>query len=219
MLLRPASGAVRALAIVAALLFAAPSLAFAQDAISAPAQKTIGFPRPKLSPSLIVVNARGATLEGARLTLTGVAANAILFADRPVRAAGHALTAQLLKEWSGAGSFAKDPPNATVSVLSADGSSVRDAVIVLRAPKSEDDKLTFDVQVLEGSLAGADGPASVFIDTLDMPVLSWLAGGPARATADQAAWYHSNGDYAEPPSWNSLGPAFMNNGEDTTPWQ
>ena len=218
MLLRPAGAAFRALAIVAAIS-AAPSFAFAQDAISAPAQKTIGVPTPRLAPSLIVVNARGATLEGAKLTLIGIASNAILFADRPARAAGHALTAHLLEEWNASGSFTKDPPNATVSVLSADGQSVRDAVVVLKSPKREGENVTFDVAVLEGSLAGADGPASVFIDTLDMPVLSWLAGGPARATADQAAWYQSYGDYAEPTPWNSLGPAFMNNGEDTTPWQ
>jgi len=34
----------------------------------------------------------------------------------------------------------------------------------LKAPKLEGDRLTFDVDVLEGDLAGADGPASVFID-------------------------------------------------------
>jgi hypothetical protein len=69
----------------------------------------------------------------------------------------------LLEEWS-VGSFAKDPPNATVSVLSEDGTSVRDAVVELREPHLDGDKLTFEVPVLEGDLAGADGPASVFVD-------------------------------------------------------
>ena len=32
------------------------------------------------------MNARGASLQGGKLTLTGVSANSILFADRPVRA-------------------------------------------------------------------------------------------------------------------------------------
>ena len=40
----------------------------------------------------------------------------------------------------------------------------RNAVVVLKAPKLEGDRLTFDVDVLEGDLADADGPASVFID-------------------------------------------------------
>ena len=60
--------------------------------------------------------------------------------------------------------FAADPPNATVSVFSKDGSGVRDAVVVLKTPKLEGDRLTFDVDVLEGDLTGGDGPASVFID-------------------------------------------------------
>ena len=36
--------------------------------------------------------------------------------------------------------------------------------MTLKSAKLEGDKLTFDVTVLEGDLAGADGPASVFID-------------------------------------------------------
>jgi hypothetical protein len=105
------------------------------------------------------------SLQGQTLTLTGVSPNSIVFADRPIRAAGHLLTEHLLEEWS-AGSFAKDPPNATVSVLSKDGASVRDAVVELKIPHLDGDKLTFDVRVLEGDLTGADGPASVFVDIM-----------------------------------------------------
>jgi hypothetical protein len=147
----------------------APVLALAQTAQTTPPhvplQKTIGQAGPGLVPSLIVMNSRGASLQGGKLTLTGVAPNSIVFADRPVRAAGHALTTQLIEEWAqGGGTFASDPPNATVSVFSKDGAGVRDAVVVLKAPKVEGDRLTFDVDVLEGDLAGGDGPASVFID-------------------------------------------------------
>ena len=131
-------------------------------------QKTIGQAKPEIVPSLIVMNARGANLQGGKLTLTGVAPNSIVFADRPVRAAGHSLTTDLLKEWSPSDdndeSFTKDPPNATVSVFSADGSTIRDAVVVLKTAKLEGDRLTFDVDVLEGELAGGDGPAALFID-------------------------------------------------------
>src|SRR5262249_10641714 len=87
---------------------------------------------------------------------------------RPVRAAGHTLTTLLVEEWSPTNesddSFAKDPPNATVSAFSKDGSVIRDAVVVLKTAKLEGDRLTFDVKVLEGELTGADGPASIFID-------------------------------------------------------
>ena len=133
-----------------------------------PLQKTIGQAGPDIVPSLIVMNARGASLQGGKLTLTGVAPNSIVFADRPVRAAGHSLTTDLLEEWSPNNdsdeSFTKDPPNATVSVFSTDGSKIRDAVVVLKTAKLEGDRLTFDVDVLEGDLSGGDGPAALFID-------------------------------------------------------
>jgi hypothetical protein len=177
-------------------LLCAPGLTFAEDAISAPAAKTIGTPgtaKTEMVPSLIVMNSRGASLQGETLTLNGVSLNSIVFADRPVRAAGHALTVDLLEEWTpssdNSDNFAKDPPNATVSVLSKDGSKVGDAVVVLKAPKLEGDKLTFTVQVLEGDLAGADGPASVFIDIIGRPLTPFSYAGVARRTARRGAWY------------------------------
>jgi hypothetical protein len=94
-----------------------------------------------------------------------VSPNSIVFADRPVRAAGHVLTSEFIKQWDvGKDSFAKDPPNATISVMSSDGTSVKDAVVVLKSPKLEGGQLTFEVAVLEGDLANATGPASLFID-------------------------------------------------------
>jgi hypothetical protein len=154
----------------------APGLARAQTAQTpsphVPLQKTIGQARPAVVPSLIVMNAGGASVQDGKLTLTELAPNAIVFADRPVRAAGHTLTSRLLEEWeTGSDSFAKNPPNATVSVFSKDGSGIRDAVIVLKRPKLEGDQLTFDVDVLEGDLTAADGPAAIFIDNIGLPVL------------------------------------------------
>ena len=121
-----------------------------------PLQKAIGMDKPEIVPSLIAMNARGATLQGGKLTLVDAAPNSIVFADRPVRAAGHSLTIDLLQEWSPGndkeGSFTKDPPNATVSVLSADRSKIRDAVVVLKTAKLDGNRLAFDVDVLEGEL-------------------------------------------------------------------
>jgi hypothetical protein len=171
-------------------LLALPAAASAQDAIREPAAKSIGVGKPKIEPSLIVLNAAGATLADNKLTLTGAATNAIIFADRPVRAAGHALTAHLLEEWNtGSDSFAKDPPNATVSVFSKDGSSIKDAVVTLKSPKMEGANITFDVVVLEGDLAAADGPASVFIDIIGMPFTPLSFAGVARRTAYRGAFY------------------------------
>ncbi len=87
------------------------------------------------------------------------------------------------------GSFAQDAPNATVSAVTGDGASVRDAVVELRSPHLDGDRLTFDVRVLEGDLTGADGPASVFVDIIGMPLTPLSFAGVARRTARRAYWY------------------------------
>src|SRR5437588_8127988 len=102
--------------------------AVAQTATAPPSMKMIGTPsaaaKPEVVPSLIVLNSHGATLQGDVLTSTGVTPNSIIFADRPVRAVGHELTANLIADWGAStprnDSFVKVPPNATVSVLSKD---------------------------------------------------------------------------------------------------
>ena len=183
---RALSTAIRVSAILTVLCMGAQ----AQDAIRQPGQKQIGRVKPEVEPALIVMNSAGARLEGNRLVLTGVAPNSIIFADRPVRAAGHALTTHLLEEWDvGSDSFAKDPPNATVSVFDKAGSSVKDAVVTLKNPRMEGSQLTFDVTVLEGDLGNADGPASVFIDIIGMPFTPLSYAGMARRTAYRGAFY------------------------------
>jgi hypothetical protein len=140
--------------------------AFAQDSTPhVPLQKTIGaVTATGPVPSLAVLNADGATLADGKLVLTGISPNSIVFADRPIRSAGHVMTAQFLQQWDeDKDSFFADPPNATVSVLGGEGSDVSDAVVVLTKPVLDGSTLTFDVTVLEGSLAG-NGPAAVFID-------------------------------------------------------
>ena len=49
-------------------------------------------------PSLAVLNSKGAILQGNKLTLSDVSPNSIVFADRPVRAAGHVLTSEFIKQ-------------------------------------------------------------------------------------------------------------------------
>jgi hypothetical protein len=143
----------------AAVLLITPALAHAEDAISHPAKKPIGptsLTQNDMVASLAVLNAKGASLDGNTLPLTGVAPNTIVSADRPVHAAGHVLTAHFIREWDeGAESFAKSPPNATISVLSKEGDTVDDAVVVLKSPKLDSDNLSFDVSVFEGDLNDA----------------------------------------------------------------
>ena len=90
---------------------------YAQTSPPAPPLKTIGKPssaKPEVVPSLIVMNARGATLQGDTLTLSGISPNSIVFADRPVRAAGHELTKLLIEDWGlgapGSASFVAESP-------------------------------------------------------------------------------------------------------------
>jgi hypothetical protein len=176
--------------IIAGLL-CAPVLAYAQaPTTAAPSTSPPGKSSVKVEmvPSLFVMNARGASLQGQTLTLAGVSPTSIVFADRPVRAAGHLPTEALLEEWT-TGDFAKDAPNATVSVLSKDGLSAHDVVVELRTPHLEGDRLTFDVRVLEGDLAGADGPAAVFVDIIGLPFTPLSFAGVARRTARRAYWY------------------------------
>ena len=145
---------------------AAPATQAAANAISNPAQKTIGIPSQRqYSTALIVLNARSAKLEGQKLALDGVMPSATLFTSRPVRAVGHMVTPDMVEIWR-TGSFAKDPPNATVSAFAKDGSKVSDAVVVMKSVRLDGNKAVFDVAVLEGDLANADGPAAVFIDTI-----------------------------------------------------
>ena len=183
--------------IAVACLLCVPDLVFAQDAISSPAQKSIGGSKAEMVPSLAVLNSKGAILQGNKLTLSDVSPNSIVFADRPVRAAGHVLTSEFIKQWDvGNNSFAKDPPNATISVMSSDGTSVNDAVVVLKSTNLEGGQLTFEVSVLEGDLANATGPASLFID--------WFAarGGFGRVGVVGGVGFHAPvwhaGWYAHP---------------------
>jgi hypothetical protein len=183
------------MAVTVAGFLLAPQSSFGQSSSTdmpphVPLQKTIGHAKPEVVPSLIVFNAGGVGLHGNKLILSGIATNAIIFADRPVRAAGHDLTAHVVEDWAkGSDNFAKDPPNATVSGFTKDGSHVKDAVVVLKSPKLEGDKLTFDVELLEGDLNGADGAAAVFIDIIGRPLTPLSYAGVARRTAYRGAYY------------------------------
>ena len=180
------------IALLAATLLLDTATARAQSAPNGQL-KTIGAPssaHAQIVPSLIVLNSRSATLQGDSLVLTGVTPNSIIFADRPVRAAGHQLTADIIADWStGKDSFASDPPNATVSAFNAKDGSVKDAVVVLKNPKLDGDKLIFTVQTLEGDLTGADGAASIFIDIIGRPFTPLSFAGVARRTAYRGAMY------------------------------
>lgn len=140
--------------VMAALLAAIPAAA-----------QTAPAPVADQSPVLFVVNARNAKLQAGKLTLQGVSPSAIVFATRPSRSVLHIATADVVELWR-TGSFAWNPPNATISVFEKDGSGISDAVVILAKANLAGDTLVFDVAVVNGNISGAEGPASVFIDTI-----------------------------------------------------
>jgi hypothetical protein len=192
-------------ALLCGAMLSATGVALAQDAAKAPhvpLQKTIGqVTKTGPEPSLAVINSDGATLKDNKLVLTGVSPNTIVFADRPVRAAGHVTTEQFIMQWDeGKDSFAIDPPNATISVLGGDGSNVEDAVVTLKSAKLDGTTLTFDVTVLEGSLSGGSGgsgASALFIDFF----AAHYGGGGYHGTV-VAGGYHGGGAYWHAPVYH-----------------
>ena len=164
-----------------------------QDNQSAPVAPPTGR-KPKLVPLsaddakalgkvtlLFVQSAEGAAISNGKMTLKKISATTIFFSDRPERIAGHLTTKDFVPFWSeGNDSFASNPPNATLSVLQE--SKMGDVVLELRNPNLADDELSYDVKILEGTLADPGGACSLFIDVIGMPrtPVSY-AGGARRA--------------------------------------
>jgi hypothetical protein len=78
-------------------------------------------PAPHKVELLFVQNALSGSFDGKTLTLKGVGPT-LFFSDRPDRVTGHLGTAEFVGHWDkGADSFAKNPPNATLSILGEKG--------------------------------------------------------------------------------------------------
>src|SRR5262245_5024846 len=116
--------------------------------------------------ALFVQSATGLTSDGrATVTLHGLAESTVYFADRPRREVGHMRTRSFIELWAeGSYSFAVDPPNAVLSFLD-DGDASNDVVVVLHDPRLAGDSLTYQVEVLEGTLPESTGPCALFIDS------------------------------------------------------
>ena len=121
--------------------------------------------------AMFVQVARGMTIDGDRLTLHGLAPATLYFSDRPQRVVGHLSAQQFVEEWDkGENSFAADPPNAVLSFLDADGETPDDAIVVIKNPGLEGDRISYTVQVLEGSLPAKAESCSLFIDPFGRPL-------------------------------------------------
>ncbi|MDX2417688.1 MAG: hypothetical protein QNK19_09540 [Xanthomonadales bacterium] len=131
---------------------------------------------------LFVQSAHSITSDGDKLTLHGVNPSTLFFSDRPERITGHGATEEWVKTWStGEDSFAANPPNATLSILGGD--EIEDVVIVLKDPQLSGSKLTYTVEVLDGTLPPSGGASSLFIDVIGRPLTPVSVAGVARRTS------------------------------------
>jgi hypothetical protein len=100
--------------------------------------------------------------------MKNIARSTLFFTDRPVRMAGHYHTRdEFLKLWSeGPDSFAKNPPNATLSMLEVGRADLQNVVINIRNPRLQGKDLIYDITIIEGTMPQAAGDAVLFIDIL-----------------------------------------------------
>jgi hypothetical protein len=93
-----------------------------------------------------IQQAASMSFDGETLTLSGLAPSTIYFSDRPYRETGQVDTATFLQLWDEGGSFADDPPNAALTVLSAPDD--QPAVVELTSPQLAGSDLKYSVKVL-----------------------------------------------------------------------
>lgn len=156
----------RVLAVALAALIAMPHVAFAQMPAK-PAAAAVSQQKVEL---LFVQNGTGVEIDRARgtLRLKNVSHSTLFFTDRPVRMAGHYHTRdEFLQLWNeGPDSFAKNPPNATLSMLEVGQADLQNVVVNLRNPRMEGGDLLYDIKVIEGTPPQSAGAGVLFIDVL-----------------------------------------------------
>jgi len=183
------------LAIALAAFIAVPPAAFAQvpakPAAAKPAAEKSVMQQIEL---LFVQNSTGMQYDKAKgtLRLKDIAASTLFFADRPVRMAGHYHTRdEFLPMWSeGPDSFAKNPPNATLSLLEVGNPDLKNVVINIRNPRLHGKDLVYDIKIIEGTMPQAAGAAVLFIDILGVwrrHVRRWAVVGTTAAVATAGA--------------------------------
>ena len=138
---------------------------------------------------LLVQTAKGMSFDKATntLSLIGVSPITLFFADRPERVAGNMKTTAFVPFWSqGKDSFAKDPPNADVSII--DGDTMRQVIVELQDPVLKGDVLRYKVKTLQGDMPAKGNDVSVFIDIIGMP---WTPASYAgvRRRCYRRCWY------------------------------
>jgi hypothetical protein len=159
----------RVTALALAALLGLPQAGLAQAPTKPGAKPAVAVSDQKVE-LLFVQNATGIEYDKAKGTLKmkNIARSTLFFTDRPVRMAGHYHTRdEFLHLWSeGPDSFAKNPPNATLSMLEVGKADLQNAVINLKNPRMQGKDLVYDITIIEGTVPQSAGDAVLFIDIL-----------------------------------------------------
>lgn len=135
------------------------------------ADPTTSVGQPTSIEAMFVQLAGGMTSNDHNVTLHDLGHATIFFADRPQRIVGHVSTSKFVNEWGeGENSFAEDPPNAVITFLENGDEVPESATVTLRDPRLDGNEITYNVEVLEGSLPTSAGPCSLFIDPVGRPL-------------------------------------------------
>jgi hypothetical protein len=116
---------------------------------------------------MFVQSAESLKADDKTLRLVNVSPQTIYFSDRPQRVAGHLTMPAYLEEWTaaaGPNNFAKDPPNATLSVYEAGQRTNTLVVVTISQPVVEGRDIVYRYRLVEGKMPAAGGAASLFID-------------------------------------------------------
>ena len=99
------------------------------------------------------------------MTLYDAPSQTMFFTDRPNRVVGNVPTSAFVTKWTtdkGPNGFASNPPNAAVTVFQSDGAKT--AIVELRNPRLDGNKLSYDVKVLQGISSTQPAEGVLFID-------------------------------------------------------
>jgi hypothetical protein len=99
------------------------------------------------------------------MTLSDVPSQTMFFTDRPNRVVGNVPTSAFVTKWTtdkGPNGFATNPPNAAVTVFQSDGAKT--AIVALHNPRLDGNKLSYDVNVLQGISSTQPAEGVLFID-------------------------------------------------------
>ncbi len=141
---------------------------------------------------LFVQNARSGSFDGERLTLDN-SPPVIFFSDRPYRMFGQTSQEAFIAAWNrGPNSFAKDSPNAILSLIG--GNHVDSFMVELSEPKYANGAFSYKVKVEDGTIPAKFEESSLFIDNNLWAAVGGLAAGhflTRRSEEKKAAAYEA----------------------------